>query len=367
MAALFAAVYIYLKHPKFADPEVTPKSYGGKFYDGQFHNPVEQPLIVSEESRAARLAQFLFGKDQDAVPDQVLPSVKTNLFELADNENAIVWMGHSTYFLQLDGIRFLVDPVFSHNASPVPMTNTAFDGANIYSADDIPEIDYLLISHDHWDHLDYPTVTALKGKIKQVVAPIGVGSYFKQWGYNPDQIHEGDWYDSFRAERLDIHILPAQHFSGRLLERNHTLWGSFAIITPNHKIYLGGDSGYGPHFKEISQRLGAFDIAILENGQYNKDWPYIHMSPEETAQAALDLQAKAILPAHNSKFKLSHHSWYEPLERISQLSEDQPYHLLTPLIGETVDIDDSKQIFPKWWEQTHKIGSSSGFAKVSNK
>ena len=140
----------------------------------------------------------------------------------------------------------------------------------------------------------------LKNKIGKIITPLGVGSYFQQWGFAKNMIHEGDWNEVVKEEQLQIHILPARHFSGRLLTRNKTLWGSFALITPNHRIYLGGDSGYGPHFREIGKRFGKFDLAILECGQYNPDWRLIHMSPEETAQVATDLNAKTLLPSHTA-------------------------------------------------------------------
>jgi L-ascorbate metabolism protein UlaG (beta-lactamase superfamily) len=342
---------VYINRPALADPIVVSQVNSDHYENGFFKNPIERPLITSTESRASRLYRFVFGKDKDSIPAQPIPSQKTDLMNLDPSENTIVWMGHSSYFMQLEGSTFLIDPVFSTNASPVPMTNTAFEGSNIYTAEDIPEIDYLLITHDHWDHLDFPTIDALKDKIHEVITPLGVGSYFEQWGFDSDMIHEGDWFSSFEQQNLAIHIMPAQHFSGRLLERNRTLWGSFAIITKQHKIYFGGDSGYGPHFKQIAEELGNFDVAILEDGQYNDDWPYIHMTPEETVQAAKGLGTKAVLPSHNSKFKLSHHTWYEPLERVYQASQNQPFKLMTPLIGQQVNIDEPGQEFKAWWRE----------------
>ncbi|WP_198517296.1 MBL fold metallo-hydrolase [Vibrio sp. HA2012] len=349
--ALGSAMYGYLQLPQFASPKVEPQPYQARFYDGKFHNLVDAPVMSGNDSFFVGLYKFLTDKqDNDVKPSSAIPSVKTDLHNLSLTDNTIVWMGHSSYYLQLDGVRFLVDPVFSENASPVPYTNVAFQGSNIYTADDIPEIDYLLITHDHWDHLDYPTLNVLQHKIKQVITPVGVGSYLTKWGFSEESIFEGDWYSAFKEKDLEIHVLPAQHFSGRLLTRNQTLWGSFALITPNHKIYLGGDSGYGEHFKDISSRLGAFDVAILEAGQYNENWAFIHMMPEETVQAAVDLQAKAFIPSHNSKFKLSKHAWYEPLERVAEVSKDKNYQLMTPMIGETVRLDDPQQEFSAWWK-----------------
>jgi len=354
MMVLFA--YFYLRQPQFAqissDVSYASQRMTAAYASGFFENEIPTPVLTrtTERSRITSLYRFLFKQDANSVPEMPLPSVKTDLFMLNPTENAVIWMGHSTYYLQVDGLRILVDPVFSENASPVPATNTVFRGSNIYTAQDIPELDYLLITHDHWDHLDYPTVMALKSKVKTIVTPLGVGTYFRQWGFEPSRIYEGDWYEAIKGkDNTEIHVLPARHFSGRLLTRNKTLWGSFAVITPNYRVYLGGDSGYGPHYKEIGRRFGRFDLAVLECGQYNEGWKYIHMAPEETAQAAADLNADAMLPSHNSKFKLSHHPWSEPLERVFQASQSQAYRLLTPVIGAVVEMDDSHQTFAPWW------------------
>ncbi|MGL4734229.1 MAG: MBL fold metallo-hydrolase [Enterovibrio sp.] len=350
VAIIFASLYFYMKQPEFAEPIVAPQPNSDHYVDGYFKNVVEGFESISSEGRLAKLYRFLFGKSEDSIPTQPLPSRKTDLKQLELNENIIVWMGHSSFYMQLDGKKFLIDPVFSKNASPVPRTNVAFEGANIYSADDIPDIDYLLITHDHWDHLDFPTLNALRGKIDQVITLIGVGSYLEQWGFDAKKIHQGDWFTAFAQADLIIHRLPAQHFSGRrMFERNKTLWGSFAIVTPKHTIYFSGDTGYGPHFKQIADKIGPIDIAVLENGQYNNSWAHIHMTPEQTAQAAKELGAKAILPSHNSKFRLSTHTWYDPLQRLYSASIDQPFKLMTPMIGEAVEVDNSQQTFSLWW------------------
>ena len=357
LSALFAGIWGYLQQPQYVSPKVVKQDYQGKYYDGAFHNPTISEAPIVKGSSLGIMYRFLFEKDVDAKPLTDIPSTKTDLMALDRAQNVIVWMGHSSYYVQLEGKRFLIDPVFSKNASPVPETNVAFKGSNVYSAADIPEIDYLLITHDHWDHLDYPTIHALTSKIHQVVTPIGVGSYFRQWGFDNQNIFEGDWYDTFKADDVNIHILPSHHFSGRMLKRNQTLWGSFGIETAQHKLYFGGDSGYASHFKEIAAKFGSFDIAVLEDGQYNKDWPDIHMTPEQTAQAAVDLNARALIPAHNSKFKLAHHTWYDPLDRITQASRERPYRLMTPMIGETILVDQPHQEFSQWWKGEKEINA----------
>jgi L-ascorbate metabolism protein UlaG (beta-lactamase superfamily) len=354
------AIRLYLQQPQFADPQLDLDKLSGQgatlYTNGKFRNTEPTVVVQKQQSTVQTLYNFLIRTIPNAIPPAPLPSYKTDLSALSPADNVIIWMGHSSYFIQFEGVRMLVDPVFSDYASPVPGTNVAFAGSNIYTVDDIPALDYLLITHDHWDHLDYPTVQGLKDKARQVVTMMGVGSYFTQWGWPAERIFEGEWGSVFHGKTasgnpLDIYMLPARHFSGRLLERNGTLWGSFALITQDHRYYFSGDSGYGQHFRDIGEAFGPFDVAILECGQYNPDWASIHMMPEQTAQAALDLQASAVMAAHNSKFKLAYHTWDDPMIRLTAASADKPYRLLMPLIGQRVDPDNTQQVFGNWWEQ----------------
>lgn len=224
----------------------------------------------------------LFNKNERLVPDAPVPAIKTDLKALEPQEDTLVWLGHSSWFVQLGDKRILIDPVFSDHAGPFSFINKAFDGTSIYQAEDMPEIDCLLISHDHWNHLDYPTVTALRSKVKHVICPLGVGAYFEYWDYPKDKIREGDWYDKIELEKdFTVHVLPARHYSGRLLSKNKTLWAGFALETPNRRIFFSGDSGYGPHFSKIGEAFQGFDLVLLDCGQYDPLWAYIHMTPEE--------------------------------------------------------------------------------------
>ncbi|SQA99723.1 metal-dependent hydrolase [Cedecea neteri] len=182
-----------------------------------------------------------------------------------------MWLGHSSWFIQLGGKRILIDPVFSHYAAPFAFLNKAFAGDYPWRAEDMPDIDTLVISHDHWDHLDYPTLRALKPKIKQIVTPLGVGAHFEAWGFDPALIHELDWQEKVAIDSgLTVHALPARHFSGRGLTGNKTLWASYMFVTPQRKVYYSGDTGYGPHFKQIGEQFSDIDLAIMENGQYGR-------------------------------------------------------------------------------------------------
>lgn len=326
--------------------EASPHYVKGKF---QCLEPVEK---IVEGSQAGAMWAFLFGDKQNLVPDAAVPSEKTDLKALAVGQNVVVWLGHSSFYMQLGGKRLLIDPVLSSYASPLSFVNKAFAGSTDYTAEDMPEIDVLVISHDHWDHLDYPTIMALKPKIKEIVCPLGVGEYFEEWGFAPEQLYEEDWFTQVKLTAdFSIYVLPAQHFSGRFLKEKPTQWAGFAFVTPDCRVFYSGDSGYGKHFKEIGEMFGNFDLAIMENGQYNKEWPKIHMMPEETAQAAVDVGARTVLPAHNGKFALSRHAWDEPYRRMVASSQDKAYTLITPEIGELAHVGDMNESFDPWWEK----------------
>lgn len=338
------------KNPEGNHYETLEKS--PRFIDGEFRNAVPTPMFTDDSTVFSVIVKSIFIPKERLVPAMTVPSMKTDLFLLDPEKDLVIWLGHSSYYVQLAGKRILVDPVFSPYASPFFLFNRAFDGTNIYREEDIPAIDYLLITHDHWDHLDYPTVTALEPKVKKVVCGLGVGSHFENWGYSRSKIMEVDWFTGLgNTDGFDIHVLPARHFSGRGIVRNRTLWVSFVLQSQNRRIFLSGDTGYGPHLKQIGKLFDGFDLAILENGQYDKRWAYIHMMPEETAKAAVELGAKSVLPAHSGKFAISNHAWDEPFTRLAEASRDKPYRLLTPVIGESVDLDDEKRTFPYWWKQ----------------
>jgi L-ascorbate metabolism protein UlaG (beta-lactamase superfamily) len=309
------------------------------------------PVLAEDRSFLSELFAYLFAKKDRAVPSLAIPSVTTDLQSLDRYMDVVVWLGHASYFVQLGGKRILIDPVFSASAAPVPYVNKAFAGTNLYTAEDVPEIDYLLITHDHWDHLDYSTVTALRARTKTVVCGLGVGAHLERWGYDKEKIHEADWFSVLESgDGFAIHVLPARHYSGRLLSRNKTLWAGYAITTARRRIFVSGDSGYGPHFADIGLQFGGFDLVVLDAGQYDERWPYIHMTPEEAARAAQDLQANALLPGHVGKFSLARHSWDAPFRRITTASEGRSYRLLTPMIGSPMVLDDDQQRFSRWWE-----------------
>lgn len=307
--------------------------------------------MTGESGSLNTMVKFVFNRNKRLRPKGPIPSLRRDLRDLAPTENVLVWFGHSSYFLQLDGKRILVDPVLSGRASPVSFTTKAFDGTDPYTVADLPDIDILFLTHDHWDHLDYETVTQLRPRVKRVICGLGVGAHLERWGYASKLIDEGDWGDKFDlGDGFVVHILPARHFSGRGIRRNATLWVSYALQTASgSKIYLGGDSGYGPHFKEIGKQFGGFDLAILENGQYDQAWKYIHMMPDETLQAAQDLEATLVFPVHNSKFCISNHDWDAPLRTITSIAGQMRPELITPVLGDVVQIRNPSADSSEWW------------------
>jgi L-ascorbate metabolism protein UlaG (beta-lactamase superfamily) len=354
LLAVITAGYIFLRQPQFgalpAGERLDIINRSPNFAKEQFQNLSPTPNLTEGVSFFAVLKEFLFHKNKRGVPPGILPSVKTDLLSLDPRKNLVVWFGHSSYFMQVDGKRILIDPVLSGSASPVSFTTKSFKGSDVYGTDEIPAIDYLFITHDHWDHLDYQTVSKLKSKVKKVICGLGVGQHLEKWGYEKSNIIEKDWNGTEVLEPgFVVHTLPARHFSGRTFKRNGTLWMSYAFITPAHKIYLGGDSGYDTHFKTIGAEYGPFDLAILECGQYDKSWKYIHMMPEEVVQAALDLGAKKLMPVHWGKFGLANHAWDDPITAVSEIAMQKNTPLLTPQIGEAADLDGNQQ-FTAWWK-----------------
>ena len=348
--------FFYMRQAKFGKlPEGERLSRIEKspnFKDGKFRNLIEKPVIAEGYSFFGEIYTSITTTYPRTEPKTALPSVKTNLKVISIDSNVIVWFGHSSFFLQIDGVKILVDPIFSGSASPIPGSVMAYKGTNIYSAADMPEIDYLLISHDHYDHLDYETMLTLQTKTKKVICGLGVGAHLAYWGYKPAQIVEKDWNEKVAvAPNFNIYTENTHHDGGRGLTSGKALWLSFLIQAPSMKIYYSGDGGYDERFERIGRKYGQIDWAIMECGQYNKAWQSVHELPEEVAKSTVQLNAKNLLPVHHSKFTLAKHPWDEPLIKLSEFSRNKPYRLATPLIGEVVHLNDGAQRFKEWWKE----------------
>lgn len=262
----------------------------------------------------------------------------------------ITWMGHSTLIIEIDGKRFLTDPVW-RNASPVQfMGPKRFYPAPI-ALDDLPHLDGIIISHDHYDHLDDKTIVKLAQKATPIYCSLGVGKILTGWGILAQQITEFDWWQELDlGEGFKITAAPARHFSGRgIFNRNKTLWASYAIKGPVHNVYYGADSGMHPLFKEIGERLGPFDITMLEIGAYNDLWKDIHMGPAHATDAQLALNGTLMMPIHWGTFNLAFHTWTDPAERVIAYATQKHIDLLMPAPGETYQYN-GKPYINKWWE-----------------
>lgn len=315
------------------------------YRDGMFQNQEPTPQFMGAESGGdasgnplSILWRFLTDKDTLRIPQEPVRAVKTDLKSLAADSDWLVWFGHSSYLFCLKGKRFLVDPVLQPEW-PSSMMLKAFKGTDIYRSEDMPEIDFLIVTHEHWDHMDYATLRDLRGRVRRIICPLGIADYLRYWGYSDEQITELDWYEqsSISNDRLQITCLPTRHYSNRLFgKRNQTLWASFMVESGDRKVYIGGDGGYDKRFGEIRERFGSIDLAFLENGQYNANWKYIHTIPEDLEKVILDLQAEQVFTVHHDKYALALHPWFEPDSVAHGIAAKYGIRLLDAPIGTVV-------------------------------
>jgi L-ascorbate metabolism protein UlaG (beta-lactamase superfamily) len=293
---------------------------------------------------------FTFNKPADTVPAQALPvQVLTHAALLAAPDNTLFRLGHSTILLKLNGEFWLTDPVFSKRASPVQWAGPARFHAPPVSIAELPPIKGVILSHNHYDHLDYAAIRELEAKTEHFLAPLGVGDTLVSWGVPAAKVQQLGWWQSASAGSLKLTATPAQHFSGRTLwDSNKTLWSSWVIESGGLKVFFSGDTGYFKGFKEIGERFGPFDLTLMETGAYDPQWPDIHMQPKDTMQAHIDLRGKVMLPIHNGTFDLAMHSWDDPFEQITALAAARNQILATPMIGEALDIA-QPQATRAWW------------------
>lgn len=307
--------------------------------DGRFVNVVATPMSPSTRAMLGSMVDFLRGGDE-RVPTMPIPVRRVDaasLQTLPPDDLAVTWLGHSSVLLRVDGRTLLTDPVFGKRASPFSFTGPRrfFDDLPL-GLDDLPPIDAVVISHDHFDHLEQATIAALATRAGRFFVPLGVGAHLEAWDVPGDRITELDWGQEAALGDLVLAATPARHFSGRgLNDRYQTLWASWVIRGPVHRVFFGGDSGYFGGFEEIGDRYGPFDIALVESGAYNEAWPNIHMMPEQAVQACLDLKGRVLMPIHWATFNLSTHSWTEPVERLLREAAERELVVATPRPGET--------------------------------
>ena len=323
------------------------------YKDGKFLNNggVKMEMSLKDSFKAMWI---LFKSNSKAEPNKNIAVQKIDSITIANynSKTRFIWFGHSTFLLQIKGKNLLIDPMFGNVPAPNPLLgNKRFSNKLPIEIEKLPSIDAVLITHDHYDHLDYESIQKLKDKVNIFYTPLGIGIHLLKWGVEKERIIELDWWQEIKFDELTIRCTPAQHFSGRgISDREKTLWCSWIIQSDDENLFFSGDSGYASHFKEIGDQYGPFDFAFMECGQYNNLWPLVHMLPEETAQAGLDIKAKRIMPIHWGAFKLASHSWTDPVERISKKAKELNVDLIIPKIGEIIEIglNNSEEIYP-WW------------------
>lgn len=318
------------------------------FYDGIFHTKGDFRLFIgSKPGRSDRMRQGT----ASLRPKSKIPVKKiTRLPSAGKRDLKITWFGHSTVLLQMGGKTVLIDPALSRRCSPVGFAGPKRMAEPPMSVEDIPTIDLLLLSHDHYDHLDYETIMGLDAKVRVYGVPLGLESYLTNWGIAPGKIRTFSWWDEMSMDGLKVAATPGKHYTGRLpWKRNRTWWCGYVLQNKDHKVYYTGDTGFDDFFYDIRERYGPMDLVVMEDGQYSERWPDTHMKPSEGVKAARILEAAWVLPVHWAGFVLSGHGWSEPIEDYTALAEQEGIRVVTPQLGETVDYQNMEEYRHKWW------------------
>jgi|TARA_B110000914_G_scaffold33119_1_gene25937 L-ascorbate metabolism protein UlaG (beta-lactamase superfamily) len=357
LAAVAVGYYWYSNAAVFG-ASMTPaqqRSYitSSNFSETLFINQINTDMDQTFGLMAGALWDYVTA--EGLAPEHNLEIVKADPSQLnnANNKTQLMWLGHSSFLLQSANQTLLFDPIFSDTAAPHPALGSKRYNKNLpIEPEQLPPIDAVIISHDHYDHLDYPSIMQLDAKVKHYYVPLGVGQHLLHWGIAPERISEMDWWQSNNLNSIKLTLTPARHFSGRRWDnRNSTLWGGWMVEAPDQRVFFSGDSGYGPHFKEIGQRFGPIDIALLDTGQYNFRWQAIHMRPKQSVQAAQDLDAHIMMPVHWGAFTLSLHPWDEPAEQTRLLAQQQDQAFVIPRIGELMRLLHEPIVRGPWWQK----------------
>ena len=318
-----------------------------QWHNGRFANPLP---VVERTNPVAVFVKFIFGSRKHRIPQEPVSLVRRTAGDFAEmpDDMRITWFGHSSFLVELDGTRVLVDPVWGERASPMSFYGPKRFYEPPIQLDELPEIDAVVLSHDHYDHLNEETIKALRSRVSLFIAPIGVGAHLEYWGVDRARIAETDWWDSVNVGSVQLVCTPARHFSGRsFATRNKTLWAGWAILGSERRIYYSGDSGYFRELKDIGDRLGPFDITLIETGAYNQDWPDVHFGPEYAIQAHLDVRGGVFVPVHWGLFDLSFHAWTEPVERVLAAAEKAGVDVTVPRPGMSVMLPPDE--VERWW------------------
>lgn len=326
--------------------------------DGRFRNPAPKPAGGVAKTLGI-IWNVLLNKPVDTVPKTPVPvDVLTRAQLEASPDRSLFRLGHSTILIKLRGGFWITDPVFAERASPVQWMGPKRFHAPPIALDELPPLRGVILSHDHYDHLDRDTILQLAKTTGVFLTPLGVGDRLIAWGVDADKVRQFDWWQGASIDGVQFTATPAQHFSGRgLFDGNKTLWASWVIVdgaNPSSdsalRLFFSGDTGYFDGFKEIGRRFGPFDVTLLETGAYDPQWPYVHMQPEQTVQAHKDLRGRWLMPVHNGTFDLAMHGWQEPFERVLALSSEYDIALTTPRMGERLDLA-APHVATRWWRE----------------
>lgn len=357
VAVLAAAGWAVLSLPQFGAPMSGARLERAKanpqYRDGHFVNL--QPEAPTSLAAVGDYIVRQFSGNEVREPPAPLPVLAVDKAALAappaPSGLRAFWIGHASVYIELEGLRLLLDPVFAERVSPLPVGPRRFHPPPIALAD-LPPIDAVLISHDHYDHLDMDTVRHLAARGTRFFVPLGIGAHLERWGVPAAQIEELEWWQQRKLRGVQIVCTPTRHYSGRSLgDRSATLWSSWSVAGPKHRFFYSGDTGYGTHFREIGARFGPFDLAFVKIGAYGPgaSWVDIHMPPEQAVQAARDVAAKRMFPVHWSTFNLAYHAWDEPIRRTLAEARRTGVELVTPRLGEWVNAD-REFVSTAWWE-----------------
>ncbi|MFV2100776.1 MBL fold metallo-hydrolase [Micromonospora sp. LOL_024] len=335
---------------RLAGPRADRAARSPQYRDGTFHNRAGTRTMVAAADRNL-LRELIFGR-QKRRPTEPVPLVRPAVETGIDSarELNVVWYGHASTLVEIEGRRVLLDPVWSDRCSPAAAVGPRRLHEPPVRLDELPRIDAILISHDHYDHLDMATVRELTlRQAAPFLVPLGVGAHLDRWGVPADRIIELDWSQTHRVADLEITCTAAQHFSGRGLRRNGTLWSSWVVAGGQRKVYYTGDSGYFGGYAEIGAEHGPFDVTLMQIGAYDRSWPSIHMFPEEAVTAHLDLRGGLFVPVHWATFNLALHDWSEPVDRLWAEAKARDVRLAVPRPGERVVVDDPPPV-DGWWQ-----------------
>jgi L-ascorbate metabolism protein UlaG (beta-lactamase superfamily) len=318
--------------------------------DGVFVNLEAASLFTMDREQRRLILREVIGGRAATRPDIAIPLATPEVVEGPASGLAVSWLGHSSALLEIDGYRVLTDPVFSDRCSPSGVIGPRRMHPPPLALEALPAVDAIVISHDHYDHLDIDTVLALACTQRaSFFVPLGVGAHLRGWGIPEQRVVELDWDERAHVDELTLVCAPARHFSGRFAHRNATLWASWAVIGHSHRAYFGGDSGYTKSFARIGTDHGPFDVTLMPVGAYNKAWPDIHMNPEEAVRAHRDLGGGVLLPIHWCTFRLAPHPWAEPVHRLLAATSDAGIEVVVPKPGQRVD-PIAPTAFEPWWE-----------------